>query len=90
MATLTAADYKWCIDWLRGNPTHKITLKQSGLTRTQLKDILQAIETWEVAGHLTRPAESRNAAIETAAGEATTLAVETACWMAWSAWKAQT
>ena len=90
MTTLTTDNYKWCIDWLRGNPTHKITLKQSGLTRTQLKDILQVIENWEVAGHLTTPSTSRNAAIGTAAGEATTLAVETACWMAWSAWKAQT
>ena len=89
MATLQAEDYAWIVGWIRSHPTHKATLRVSGLSRTQIFAGIQAIEDWEVNGHNVTPLLSRNLAIETAVGQTTTLAQEKVMWYGWSAWKSE-
>lgn len=88
MAALTEADYKWCIDWIRSQPTHKEELKLSGLSRTQLTDTLQALEDYHTGAYNSIPSTTIKATIETATGETPTLAQNKVMWYAWSAWKA--
>lgn len=87
MATLTNADFTEIRIWLQAHPTHKNTLRLSGMSRPQLTAALQAIEDYSTGSYNTRPAGSLKAAIESATGNTPTLAQNSAMWAAWAAWK---
>lgn len=65
MAILTADDLAWYADCISNPPTHKETLKASGLSKPQLYAALQAVETYSVGSY---NATSLKSAIETATG----------------------
>lgn len=89
MATLTSEDYTQIRQWIKSNGDWA-TFKTMGHSKQQFYDILQAIETWEVSGHTTQPTESRDAAIDAAAGVNVTTAQAIMYWGAWTSWKVST
>lgn len=90
MTTLTTEDYKWCVDWIKVNPTHRETLKHSGLDRvSQLFPAIQALEDYHVSAYNSVPNTTIKATIEAATSASPTLAQNKVMWYAWSAWKAR-
>ena len=87
MATLTNDDFTEIKNWFKGQPIHYDAIRLSGLSKTQLKAGLQAIEDYSTGSYNIRPAGSLKAAIETATGITPTLAQNSAMWAAWASWK---
>lgn len=88
MATISNADLKVMVDWLKASQ-YNTTLKTSGMTKAQLKAGIQAIETYSVGSYNAIPTTSLKTAIENATGLTPTLQQNLAMWYAWSVWKGQ-
>lgn len=55
--------------------------------KARANDVFQAVEDWEVGGHTSVPTETRQGAMETAAGVSLITQQEIAFWEVWSQWK---
>jgi len=87
MATLTSEDFTRIRGIVAGNAAKKSIFKALNLSKATWYTVFQAQEDWEVNGHNTQPTESRDAALETAAGKTLTNAQGTAIFETWVAWR---
>ena len=87
MATLTSEDFTKIKQIVAGDADKKAIFKALNLTKATWYTVFQALEDWEVDGHTSQPTESRDAALEAAAGKSVTIAQGTAIFETWVSWR---